>query len=393
MARKLGQIIPRGDNRWLVRVSLGRDSSTGSRRYLNRTVSGSHRRAQQFLSRQLLERAENVDVDGAEINLNAYLDRWLTLAAKPKLRSKSYRDYASLLERYIRPALGTCTLRELKPLTIQAVYHAMDQRKLSPRTVRYVHAVFHSALEQAVLWRLIVRNPANGVALPKVERTAPRVLTVEQARLFLRETATKQYGVAFALALTTGLRPSELLALRWSDVNWQEQTITVERTLEKGSGWQFGATKRPASRRQVKLQSWVVAMLDDLLSARTFHPSIDAPGRQQIFSTGNGRPLNSDYLGRQLREILAEAGLPRIRLYDLRHTAASLALAAGVAPKIISEQLGHANTAFTLDTYTHLLPHLQTEAAQRVETLLGITSGAKKSPVSIRPLAVAAITA
>jgi integrase len=112
-------------------------------------------------------------------------------------------------------------------------------------------------------------------------------------------------------------------------------------------------------------------MLDDLVSVRMFHPSIDASGRQQIFSTGDCRPLNSDYLGRQLKRILAEAGLPRIRLYDLRHTAASLALAAGALPKAISEQLGHANTAFTLDVYAHLLPHMQAEAAQRVESLLG----------------------
>jgi integrase len=128
---------------------------------------------------------------------------------------------------------------------------------------------------------------------------------------------------------------------------------------------------KDTSRRQVKLQSWVVAMLDDLVSVRMFHPSIDASGRQQIFSTGDCRPLNSDYLGRQLKRILAEAGLPRIRLYDLRHTAASLALAAGALPKAISEQLGHANTAFTLDVYAHLLPHMQAEAAQRVESLLG----------------------
>lgn len=398
MARKLGQIIPRGKDRWLDRVSFGRAEATGRRRYLNQALSGSHRKAQQFLSAQLLERAESRELVGSEMTLNLYLDRWLSLAAQPRLRAKSYADYVALLTRYIRPTLGGSKLNQLTPLGIQSAYHQMLERKLSPRTVRYTHAVLHSALEQAVDWRQLARNPANGVALPKVHRAAPRVFTVEQARLFLSEAANSRYGSAFVLAVTTGLRPSELLALRWRDLDWQTRTITVERTLEKGSGWRFGPTKRPASRRQVQLQSWVSRMLSDLEAARKFDSSSAGPAKEQIFHTMAGRPLNSDYLGRELRRILVRAGLPTLRLYDLRHTAASLALAAGAPVKAISEQLGHSNTAFTLDTYAHLLPHMQAEAVQRVEAMLAIaplviSAGHRKPPVSIRSPAVVAVTA
>jgi len=119
VARKLGQIVARGDNRWLVRVSLGRDRATGRRRYLNRTILGSHRKAQQFLSWQLLEHAKAGELRGAETTLNAFLDQWLRLAAEPKVRPKTYRDYASLLERYIKPVIGHFTLQQLKPLDIQ----------------------------------------------------------------------------------------------------------------------------------------------------------------------------------------------------------------------------------------------------------------------------------
>jgi integrase len=393
VARKLGQIIPRGDNRWLVRVSLGRDHATGRRRYLNRTISGSHRKAQQFLSAQLLSREESRELVGAEMTLNQYLDRWLSLAARPKVRPKSYADYAALLARYVRPSLGTFKLNQLTPLGIQSAYHQMLERKLSSRTVRYTHAVLHGALEQAVNWRQLARNPTMGVALPRVHRAAPRVFTVEQARLFLSEATKSRYGAAFVLAVTTGLRPSELLALRWRDVDWPTRTIRVERALEKGSGWRFGPTKRPASRRQVQLQGWVARILSDIEAARKFDSSGTSPESEQIFHTLAGDPLNSDYLGRQLRRILVRAGLPRIRLYDLRHTAASLALAAGAPVKAISEQLGHSNTAFTLDVYAHLLPHMQTEAVQRVEALLAMAPGHRKPPVSIRPPAVAAVTA
>jgi integrase len=134
-------------------------------------------------------------------------------------------------------------------------------------------------------------------------------------------------------------------------------------------------------------------MLSDLQADRKFDPSSASPAKEQIFHTPAGDPLNSDYLGRELRRILVRAGLPRIRLYDLRHTAASLALAAGAPVKAISEQLGHSNTAFTLDVYAHLLPHMQAEAVQRVEALLAIAPAHRKPPVSIRSDAVVAVTA
>jgi len=393
VTRKLGQIIPRGKDRWMVRISLGCDQATGRRRYFNRTVTGSHRSAQQFLSAQILERAESRELVGGDLPLNQYLDRWLTLAAKPRVRAKTFRDYESMLARYIRPVLGTSSLGQLAPLYIQSAYQEMLERKLSPRTVRYTHSVLHSALEQAVKWRMLVRNAATGVALPRVERTAPRVLTVEETRRLVRAALETPYGAIIALAVTSGVRPSEALAARFSDISWLEQTITIERTLVKARGWHFEGTKRPASRRQVKLQNWVTQLLREKYQQALSDFSSEDPAWNQIFRMSSGQPVNSDYLGRELKRILADAGLPQIRLYGLRHTAASLALAAGAPVKALSEQLGHANTAFTLDTYAHLLPHVQSEAVRRTEALLAIAPSHRKPPVSIRPDAVVAITA
>jgi integrase len=210
-----------------------------------------------------------------------------------------------------------------------------------------------------------------------------RVLAPDEARRFLEHALRTRFGIVFALALTTGMRPSEYLALRWSDVDWASATATVSRTLEKGSGWKFGETKRPSSRRRVKLQSWVAGLLDQQCSLES------REGAAQIFQSKRGRPLNSDYLARHFKQILGAAGLPPMRLYDLRHTAATLALAAGVPPKVVSEQLGHANSAFTLETYAHVLPHMQTDAARRVEAVLdpydmlkAIAAGRPKPPQS-----------
>lgn len=320
MARKQGQIIARGDRRWLVRVYLGRDHQTHRRKYLNRTIRGSFRAAQHYLNTRLEELHDDREVAGAKQSLNEYLDRWLELAARPKLRAKSYRDYQALLAYYIRPSLGEGGLQSLRPLDLQRVYHQMYKRGLSTRTVHYAHAVLHAALEQAVRWRLMTSNPACGVEIPKPTRREMRVLKPAEARRFLEQAAKTKYGVLFALALTTGMRPSEYLALCWSDINWQLETVMVSRTLEKGCGWRFAATKRACSRRVVKLESWVASRLWQLYSLDTVRQSPNPDAAQQIFKTRFDRPINSDYLARRFKHLLHEAGLPRMRLYDLRAT-------------------------------------------------------------------------
>jgi integrase len=369
LPRKLGQIIARGGGHFLVRISLGRDRYSGRRRYHSRTLRGGLRAAQSYLNRRLEALDRDRDLEGTEMTCDEYFDRWLEMGARPKLRPKSYRDYQSLLLRYVRPSLGERRLRGIAPLDIQSLYQAMEARGLSPRTIRYTHAVVHSALEQAVRWRLLVTNPSAGVTLPPQRRRREiRVLNPEEARRLLRHALSHRYGLVFAVALTTGMRPSEYLALRWSDIDWVQQTVTVTRTLAKASrGWNFNDTKRARSRRVIKLQSWII---DLLRRSHEEREKSDLPSSAQIFRTAAGDPVNSDYLARCFKRVLLADGFETMRLYDLRHTAATLALSAGVSAKVVSEQLGHASSAFTLDTYSHVLPHLQTEAAGRVEALL-----------------------
>ena len=161
----------------------------------------------------------------------------------------------------------------------------------------------------------------------------------------------------------------------------------------KGSGWKFAETKRPSSRRQVKLETWVAIELRRLHAVDIANPGTNPDAAPQIFKTRLGQSINSDYLAREFKRLLTEAGLPQMRLYDLRHTAATLALAAGVPAKVISEQLGHASSAFTLDAYAHVLPPMQADAAKRVAVLLGIDGREqerihpkpRKPPQSVRP--------
>ncbi len=377
MARKTGQIVGRGRHRWLVRVFLGRDRETRRRCCLSRTVHGPVRQAQTYLNKVLRERDLGRALEGSNITVNEFLDRWFETAAKPKLRQKSYHSYESLLRRYIRPVLGERILSTITPLDVQDAYQRVIDRGLSSRTVRYTNSVLRSAMRQAIRWRLLLQDPTDGAQLPRLGRREMRVLTAEQSRIFLSAALKTHYGPVFAIALTTGMRPSEYLALKWQDIDWDRGTVSVVRTLERAAGvWRFAETKRSRSRRIIKLQEWVLEILKEL-QARTTQPigSSGADVVELVLTTPTGRPIHSDKLAKRFKAILRKAGLRVIRLYDLRHTSATLALAAGVPPKVVAEQLGHASAAFTLDVYSHLLPHMQAEAAERVEALLYPNSG------------------
>jgi integrase len=373
LARKTGQIVGRGRHRWLVRVFLGRDHKTRKRRYHSRMVHGPVRRAQTLLNKVLREHDLGRQIQGADLTLNEYLDRWVETAAKPRLREKSYRSYESLLRRYVRPSLGPRNLAAICPLDIQSVYQQLVERGLSARTVRYTHSVLRSAMRQAIRWRLLAEDPTNGAQLPRLRRCELRVLTAEQSRLFLEAAMQTAYGPVFAVALSTAARPSEYLALKWHDINWEQGTVSIARTLERiNGGWRFAETKRARSRRVIKLQGWVLELLKHL-STRT-NPKSPCSGSDGvadlIFTTPSRQPIHADKVATQTKSILQKAGLPMMRLYDLRHTGATLALAAGVPAKVVSEQLGHASAAFTLDLYSHVLPHMQEQAAMKVEELL-----------------------
>ena len=359
MARKVGQII---------RVYLGRDHETDKRNYHNRTIHGPMREAQAYLTK-LRERDSGRDLEGAKITLNEYLDRWLETAVRPRVREKTYQDYQGMLRRYVRPNLGERVLAGMRPLDLQTVYQQMRERGLSARTVRYTHVILKSAMQQALQWRLLLENPANGVKVPQQPRNEMRALTIDQARTFLKVALTTKYGPVLAVALTTGMRPSEYLGLKWQDIDWERQTASIVRSIRKLNGkWCFSDTKRSRSRRPIRLQNWIVALLREVQIGTVSRSSCETV--DLVFKTASGQPPNAESLAKHFKSILELGGLPPMRLYDLRHSAATIALAAGVSPKVVSEQLGHASTAFTLDTYSHVLPHMQDEAAARIEAVL-----------------------
>ena len=376
-----GQIIKRGECNYIVRIYLGRDAD-GKRDYMNQTVRGNKKDAQAVLNKLLRDKDMGTLLEPSRESLNDYLDRWLEAAAKPRLGAFSYSDYERLLKYYIRPELGATPLQKLTALNIQAVYAGMSARNLSPRTVQYTHRILRNALEQAIKWRLLTYNPAQHVELPKQERREMHFITDEESRRFLTAARTSPHYAFFTLMLSTGLRPSEALALRWQDIDLQRHAVRITRTVKRHGGvWLFDEPKTKKSRRVV---DYPISLNEVLLEHRAKQAELVGES-ELVFSSLEGTPLHEkNMLTRYYRPLLKAAGLPEeMRLYDLRHTHASLLLLGGVHPEVVSERLGHSSVVITLDTYSHIVPSLQREGAEKLDAVLFGT--ADDAPVT-RPL-------
>jgi integrase len=387
-----GQILPRAGANWLVRVYKGREPVSGRRSYKNTPVAGTRQAAEKELARQL---ALLPPRPNATSSLTDYTSWWLAIAVEPRLRAKTAHDYDGHLSRYALPSIGRIRLQDLQPLDLQSTYAELLGRPLSPRTVRYTHSILHAALEQAKNWKLIAENPADGLSLPRLERSEIRTLTPAEARRFCEVVSSDPNGLVLLVALVTGLRPSEYLALRTRDFDRDLNTLTVQRTLErvragKAEGhsnlkgrWQFAETKRPSNRRTVSIPTEISARIAEIVDrqANLFKANQHEAdlGDRLIFRTSRGRPIHErNLVQRAFKPLLKRAGFPDLRLYDLRHTFATLALRAGVPARLVSEQLGHRSIAFTLETYGHLLEETRGEAAQKLSDLIfGPRTGAE----------------
>jgi integrase len=376
-----GQVIKRGDKVWLVRIFLGRNEN-GMRRYLNKTIKGTKKDANTYLSKTLADISTGTFIEPSPVTVAEYLKKWLEVAARPRVSRRTADGYAALLDRYIKESLGHKRLDELRPLDIQKVYSEMQARGLSARVVRHTHSALHNALKQAVKWGMIARNPSDLVELPKVPHKERRVLSPKEAADFLEAAAVMPHGLIFEFALLTGMRPEEYLALQWSDVDFKRCTVQVRRALVRHKkSWSFEEPKTARSRRTIYLPA-------PLLQKLALHKRKQAESRLKlgsewqafdlIFCSDEGTPLSIPNITyRYFRPILTKAELPRIRLYDLRHSCATLLLIAEENPKVVSERLGHSTIVLTLDTYSHVLPTMQAKASERLSEMLYKTTKVK----------------
>ena len=378
-----GYIRRRGKGAWEVTVHLGHDPSTGRVRRRFLTVKGTKRDAERALAEAVHQRDTGIDISPGKITVADYLRRWLE-AVRPNLAPATYRRYEGFIRAQIVPIIGALPLAKLRPLHVQQLYaHLQENGRadgkggLAPRTLLHVHRVLSEALAQAVRWQIVARNVCQAVEAPQARRTEIRALSPEETRRLLEAAEAKAtaYGDAVILAVHTGLRLGELLGLRWEDVDLERGTVTVRRTLQRlpGEGIAYREPKTARSQRTMPLGPTALETLRHLRRRQLEERLAVGPAYQDrgaVLSTTLGTPLDGGNLRRAFYRLVCQAGLTALRFLDLRHTHASLLLARGVHPKVVSERLGHASIAITLDTYSHVLPNLQEEAAHDLDAWL-----------------------
>lgn len=376
MARRTageGSIFERGDGRWCGQISLGYHIGKRRRRFIYGTSAEEVREA---MTKATRERDQGMLPLTTSPTMAQFLENWLS-SVNSSVRIRSFERYQGIVTKHLVPGIGRVKLDKLTPAHVQSLLDAKLASGLAPRSVQALRIVLGAALKQGMRWQMIARNVAELVDGPKVPHHEMHVLSPEQARTFLAACQAERLEALYLLALATGLRRGELLALKWEDIDLDAGRLSVRRALSRSctQGILIAEPKTVQGRRTLRLSSPLAAALKAHRKRQLEQRLQTGPEWCEdgyVFTTSIGTTIDPRNLALDFRRMLAKAKLPVIRFHDLRHTAATIALSQDVHPKIVSEMLGHSRISLTLDVYSHSLPTLQVEAADKMATALGV---------------------
>jgi integrase len=390
-----GHIRHRSKDTWAIVIDVGRDPETGKRRQQWHTVKGRKRDAEKMLRELLLAVEKGTYVKPTHLTVGEWLRQWNENYVAIHTTPRTQESYQCVIECHLIQALGSMPLAQLSPQHLQNYYgmalskgRADGKGGLSARSVLYHHRILSEALSHAVKIGLLGRNVAELVYPPHPARMKVSVLSPDDVSRFLEAARETQYYVFFCTLLYTGLRRGELLVLRWRNLDLDMASLYVVETGYKLSNGTYiiKEPKTDHSRRSVALPPSLAMLLrqyrydQEQMWSRLGRRLSDA---DFVFTRADGSPLNPNAVTAAFIKLVRKAGLPHIRLHDLRHTHATLMLKAGVHPKVVSERLGHASVSITLDTYSHMLPGLQEAAAERFDDMIDSSLTEEKPEVDV----------
>lgn len=366
-----GNIYERSDGRWAARVSVGYRNGKRARRW----VYGKTRADVADKLRSVIQaHQQGILASPARQTVGQFLAAWLEDCAKEKLRPKTFASYADMVRLHVSPHIGRVPVQKLAPQHVQIWLNDLRASGLSARTCQYARAILRSSLAQALRWGIVSRNVATLVEAPRVTRHEIQPLTPDQARALLAAIRGHGLEALVTVALSLGLRQGEALGLRWDAVDFDAKLLHVRASLQRvDKCWHLVEPKSARSRRTVALPDVAVSALRahrvGQLEERLASGSRWCEGGF-VFTTRIGTPLEPSNVRKAFRGLLTKAGAPQIRFHDLRHTAATFLLAQGVDVRTIMETLGHSQISLTLNTYSHVLPVLQRDAANKMDSML-----------------------
>jgi integrase len=378
--RRTGHIRERSPDSFEIRYSLGTNPATGRRQIATTTVRGTRKEAEKELRRLLRSLDTGEHVDPNRVTVRLWLATWLA-TVRHEVAPRSYDRYAAIVNRHLIPALGNLQLTKLAPVHIQEFYNTLastgrrDGRLggLAARSRRQLHRVLATALSRAVEQQLIARNPTEVFKrrLPKVEPREMVTLTAVQSTLLIKTARGSPLYPPILIALATGARRGEALALRWRNVDLDRGAIRIVESLEQtAAGLRFKAPKNDRG-RTVTLPTFAVGELRRLKREQAeslLMLGVRQTGDTLVCARADGAPLQPVALTHLFTRLIERiADLPRVRFHDLRHTHATQLLLAGVHPRIAQERLGHSTVVLTLDLYSHVTATMQEDAAAKID--------------------------
>jgi integrase len=354
------------DGRWQASYY----DAQGRRRFV---YGDTKRAAQEQLAAALNDLRQGISLEPGRVTVGEFMARWLRDVKQHDVERGTSAFYADKAT-YITEALGRTLLRSLTGPMVPEMYSGLLARGLSHTTVRSTATTLKAALAQAVRWNLIARNVTGDAKPPRAVKYEPRVLSEAEVRQLLTNSADHRLYPAIAVAVTTGLRPGELRALTWDTVNTERRELTVLQTIDDlpGGGWVMKVPKSARSRRSVALGATAMAALTQQRQQQRLEKMAAGPRWKDnglVFTTSVGTPLNESNTVKALAAMQKQAGVPQTRVYDLRHTHATLLLLAGIPIHVVAARLGD-DPATVLRHYAHLLPTTQREAADRFEAVI-----------------------
>lgn len=367
-----GSIRQKSKNSWQIQVYTG-VGLDGKRKRHFETVKGRKSNAQRRLTELLTSLDKGAYTPPGKLTLADVLNQFLQGYAKTKCSQKTQDGYQMIAERHLIPNLGHILLRQLTPQAIQA-YYGQACEKLSARTVHKHHRLLKQSLKYGVRQGYLGRNPCDLVDTPSWKARPMRTLTPEELEGLLEVATSNRFYPVIYTAVSTGLRQAELLGLRWRDIDLDLQSISVCQVLYKHRGiCEFKEPKTSHSKRRVSMTAKLADYLSEYRGEReslSLHLGRLLKPDDLVFSNGEGNPIDPYVLSHNFARIVKQVGLKNMRFHDLRHTFASLMLLRGAKPKVISEALGHSSVAFTMDTYSHIIEGMQSEAMALLDEVL-----------------------
>src|SRR5918998_100972 len=366
-----GTITRRKDGRWEARYYVPTLNGTKRKVLYGKTQA----EVRDKLTKARSERIDGIMYDDENMTVGEYLDVWLKGTVYGSVRRSTYDRDTNLVNNHIEPVLGGVKLKRLNSAHVQSFYRNRLDKGLSASTVHKMHDILRRGLAQAVKWHLLPRNIADVVKPPRPVPKEMVALSADETRRLLEAAGGDRLEALYILAVHTGMRQGEMLALRWQDVDMESAVMSVRRTLTRSGGKVvFGGPNTKKSRRSIRLAPQAVEALRSPLERQLEDMEILGDHYQDqglVFTTNTGGPINpSNLRQRSFAQLLKRAGLPHMRFHDLRHTCATLLLSRGVHPKFVQELLGHATIAITPDTYSHVLPSMGDATARAMEDAL-----------------------